>query len=321
MRLAHRLPIRANWKPLAAAGIVLLAVGAPPARAAVTVSQKGDTLYVSGNRVDDHIVIIGVDGKPGNVTVKPAGQPMTAHHGFQHLVINLGGGGNVLAMVQAHVPGNVTINSGSGSNALILGHEWYMPNLIRGDLDVSCLNASCEVHLEQSWIVGNASFLLGDDGNNVQFGRNDLAADLAAVVFGDLTIDCGDGDDRIEVVKSWFGGDALFETAGGDDDVILGTQYATGSPIAGNIFEGNVGIYTGDGEDGVGLTDSTFGGDVEIETGNDDDDLYLGDEPAFPANDFFGDVDADGGGGQDFLNDDPGNNYASTPNFDHFELP
>lgn len=316
-----RIPSAWNLVTVAVVGIVTFASAAHPANAAVTVSQKGDTLYVNGTRANDLVVIIGVDGHPGNVTVKSDGQSMTAHHGFEHLVVNLGGGNNVLGLLQAHIPGNVTVNAGSGINELILGYEFYMPNLIWGDLAVNCPNGVCEILLEQSWIVGDASFMLGGSGNNLEFGRSDLAADLAAVVFGDLTVNCGDGDDRIEIVKSWFGGAAEFQTAGGNDDVLLGTHYETGSPVAGNIFQGTLVINTGDGEDGVGLTDSAFGGDVEIETGNDDDDLYLGDAPGFPPNVFNGEVDAHGGGGQDFLNNDPGNTYANPPNFHSFELP
>jgi hypothetical protein len=322
--IAMHVPIVARshmiWKLLAIAGIVGLAGGPEPASAAVSVSQKGQTLYVTGTRSDEWVYIIGVDGEPGVITIQSAGQPMTAHFGFQNLSVNLGGGNNVVVIVQVNLPGSLWVNGGSGINELFVGLEKYMPNLIWGDVNVSITGTS-EIEMEQSWILGAANIDLGDAGNRVVIGRADTAEDLGAVILGGLTVETGAGADRIEVAKSWIVGGALFETAGGSDEVILGTHYETGSPVAGNIFDGNVTILTGAGEDGVGLTDCTFDDNVSIETGDDDDELYLGDEPEFPANSFAGEVDAHGGNGEDFLNDDPENAYADPPSFHSFELP
>jgi hypothetical protein len=311
---------RPTWTLLVLAVLLSLTAGAQTASAGITVSKKGNTLYVNGTRGDEWVFITGVDGLPGVVTVQAEGQPMTAHFGFQNMSINMSGGYNGVVVVQVNLPGNLSIAGGNGTNEVHVGLERYMPNLIWGNLNVNFTGLNT-IELEQTWILGAADFDLGDIGNQVVIGRADTMEDLGAVILGGLTVTGGEGHDQIEVAKSWIGGEALFETAGGDDHVILGTHYPTDSPIAGNVFDGNLGIYTGGGEDGVGLTDSTFNGDVEIETGNDDDELYLGDAPDFPPNDFSGDVYAHGGGGQDFLNDDPGNSYASNPEFHSFEDP
>jgi hypothetical protein len=303
-------------------GLTALLICSRPVVAAATVSQKGDTLFITGTRAADSVIVIGVDGHPGIVTVNVDDQPLVAHFGLANIAIDLQGGNNFLAVLQVHLAGDLTVAAADGDSFLLLGyHTKYMPNLIWGDLSVSLGHGDNEVLLQESWIISHATIATGDGANTVVLGEADSPSDLGAVVLGDLLIETGAGDDRVEVVKSWIGGQTLIDTVDGDDTVILGTHYATGSAIAGNLLEGDVLIATGDGLDGVGLTDNEVYGDTSILTGHDNDELRVGVAPGFPPNSFYSQFSAHGGSGLDMLNDDPGNSYAVPAQFQSFELP
>jgi hypothetical protein len=310
-------------RPVAAAlGFATLLFSTQLTEAAATVAQKGDTLYVTGTRGNDSVIIIGVDGHPGIITVKVENQPLVAHFGLSHIAIDLKGGENSLGVFQVNLGGDLTIAAGSGENYFLLGfHEFFMPNLIWGDLSVTVGLGPNVILLEESWIVGNTSISTGDGLNTVVLGRANSPSDLGAALIGNLLIETGGGDDHVEVVKSWIGGQTLIDTDDGNDTVILGTHYATGSAIAGNVFADTLFVATGNGMDGVGLTDNAVWGNTTIQTGHDNDELRVGDGPAFPPNDFHAQFSANGGGGMDTLNDDPGNSYAMPPQFQSFELP
>jgi hypothetical protein len=283
------------------------------------VSQEGTTLIVDGTRGHDDVIIIGVDGHPGIVTVRFNDQPLVAHYGLTEIEVDLKGGNNKLAMVQVHMAGDVTVAADNGENLIILGLWKYMPNLIWGNLSVTAGNGFNEIHLNESWIIGNATIECGDGGNDVILGHPDSPSDLAAVIFGDLTVATGTSGDLVEVDKSWISGQTLIDTWDGADTVILGTHYEIGSDIAGNVFNDLV-VATGDGGDEVGLTDNIVNGQTTIQTEDDNDVLLLGAGAAFPPNDFYGNFTAHGGGGLDTLDNDPGNFYAYPPQFHSFEL-
>jgi hypothetical protein len=302
--------------------VAMLLADGQPARAAATVTQVGNTLNIAGTGADDTIWIVGVDGLAGIVTVNVDDLPMVAHHGVNHIQVDLFGGHNTLIMVQVHLEGNVTITAGNGENDIVLGHhKGYMPNLIWGHVSVVAGHGVNTLLLEESWIVGNASLGVGDGGNYILLGHADSPSDLGAVILGDLSVAAGAGDDRVEIVKSWLDGQTDIDSGAGDDEVILGTHYPTGSEIAGNVFAGDLSVTTGDGADGVGLTDNEVQGDTTITLGKDGDTLLLGAGAAFPPNTFHGKFTAHGNKGLDTLEDDPANFYAVAPVFVGFELP
>ncbi len=318
-----------------AIGLAALLGGSRPAAAAATVIQLGDTLSITGNRGDDSIWIIGVDGHAGIVTVKVDDLPMVAHHGLQHIHVDLRGGENFLAMYQVHLGGDVTITGGDGKNYLWLGRRFgklhnYMPNLIWGSLSIAVGDGLNETVLENSWIIGDVE-IDGSDGRNYVMLGNDSPLDLGAVVFGNLSVTTGAENDRIEIVKSWLG-DTLIDTGADRDSVLLGMLLnesgANYEFIGGNVFVGTLSVAAGAGADNVKLADNAVYGDATMTLGDDDDSLLLlgpdvldGLTFEYPPNEFHAALAADGGNGEDYLYDDPANVYAFEPEFDGFELP
>src|SRR5262245_29648504 len=197
----------------AAVGLAAVLSTSHFAQAAATVSQKGDTLFITGTRAADSVIVIGVDGHPGIVTVQVDNQPLTAHFGLANIDINLQGGNNFLAVLQVHLAGDLTIAAADGDNFLLLGyHTGYMPNLIWGDLSVALGHGDNQVLLQESWIIADTTIATGDGANTVVLGDADSPSDLGAVVLGNLLIETGAGDDLVEVVKSWVGGQTLIDT-------------------------------------------------------------------------------------------------------------
>jgi hypothetical protein len=285
-----------------------------------TVAMVGDTLVISSLDNRGHkVYIIGVEGKPGAMTVHFDDWDMQIFFDVQHIDVEFAGGANFLALYQVHVAGNVTISAGDGDNELVLGHSLYDPNLIWGDLSVIVGHGDSRVLLEESWIMASATIEAGDGDNRVVLGRAESPSDLGAVVLGDLLVDTAGGYDRVEVAKCWLDGNVAIDTADGDDIVILGTHYEPASAVAGNVFAGALDIATGAGADAVGLTDNEVYGETVIELGDDDDALLLG--TGVPANAFYDSFTGRGDAGLDSLDNDPANYYDSAPHFHSFELP
>lgn len=287
---------------------------------APSAGMVGDTLVISGEGNSGHkVYIIGVEGKPGAMTVHLDDSPMQIFFGVQHIDVALAGGSNFLALYQVHVAGNVNIAAGDGDNELVLGLPGYDPNLIWGNLSVVVGNGDSRVKLEESWIMASATIEAGDGDNRVVLGRAESPSDLGAVVMGNLLVSTGGGYDRVELAKCWLDGDVSIDTGAADDIVILGTHYEPASAVAGNVLAQALDITTGEGADAVGLTDNEVHGETMIELGDDDDSLLVG--AGLPANAFFDKFTARGDAGQDALADDPANFYDSAPQFHSFELP
>jgi hypothetical protein len=278
----------------------------------------GDTLVISSARGSHKIYIIGVEGKPGALTVHVDDAPMQIFFDVQHIDVDIAGGSNFVAVYQVHVGGNVAVSAGV-DNELVLGRPTYDPNLIGGNLLVALGNGDNKVRLEESWVLGNATIEAGDGDNRVILGRSDSPSDLGAVVLGDLFVATGGGPDRVEIAKCWLDGSVAIDTAAGDDAVILGTHYDPASAVAGNVFMGALAIATGAGEDAVGLTDNEVAGETDIQLGDDDDALLVG--AGKPANAFYAQFWAHGNAGQDTLENDAANYYEFNPHFQSFELP
>jgi hypothetical protein len=285
-----------------------------------SVAMVGNTLVISSLDNRGHkIYIIGVEGKPGAMTVHFDDWDMQIFFDVQHIDVDFAGGANFLALYQVQVAGNVTIAAGDGDNELVLGRPPYDPNLIWGDLSVVVGDGDSRVQLEESWIVGNATIEAGEGDNRVVLGRAESPSDLGAVVLGDLLVATAGGYDRVELAKCWLDGDVAIDTAAGDDIVILGTHYESASVVAGNVLAQALDIATGEGADVVGLTDNEVHGTTLIELGDDDDGLLL--DAGFPPNSFYDAFTARGDAGQDALEDDAANYYDSAPHFHSFELP
>jgi hypothetical protein len=285
-----------------------------------TVAMVGDTLVISSlDNLGHKVYIIGVEGKPGAMTVHFDDWAMQIFFDVQHIDVSFAGGANFLALYQVQVAGNVSIAAGDGDNELVLGQPPYDPNLIWGDLSVVVGHGDSRVQLEESWIIGNATIEAGDGDNRVVLGRAESPSDLGAVVLGDLLVATAGGYDRVELAKCWLDGDVAIDTAAGDDVVILGTHYEPASAVAGNVFAQALDITTGEGVDAVGLTDNEVHGATLIELEDDDDALYLG--SGLPANAFWGAFTARGDAGQDAVDNDAANYYDSAPHFHSFELP
>ncbi len=284
------------------------------------VGMDGDTLVISSlDNFGHKVYLIGVEGKPGAMTVHFDDWAMQIFFDVEHIDVAFGGGANFLALYQVHVAGNVTISAGDGDNEVVLGLPGYDPNLIWGDLSLAVGHGDSRVKVEESWIMASATIVAGDGDNRVVLGRAESPSDLGAVVLGDLLVATGGGYDRVEVAKCWLDGEVAIDTAAGDDIVILGTHYEAGSAVAGNVLAQALDILTGEGADAVGLTDNEVYGTTLIELGDDDDTLLLG--AGLPPNAHYDAFTARGDAGQDSLDDDPANYYDSAPHFHSFELP
>lgn len=175
---------------------------------------------------------------------------------------NSGGsaGGEHVAVADVNVTGNLSVNTGSGKDEILIGAA-HTPatdnnpllNLVFGPVTVGG-------NLRVSSGAGDDTVLL-----------------VAVAVTGDTKLDTGAGNDDVGVLdSSTFMGDFTIEAGRGNDSIVLSTD----------SFMGAVAIHGGAGTDTIGLGDSLFQSSVTI-YGGPGNDTYLETKGAF-ANDFAG---------------------------------
>jgi hypothetical protein len=132
--------------------------------------------------------------------------------------------------------------------------------------------------------------------------------DLNELYYGvsNVTINTGNGDDRVGVSDLTIAGNLIINTGAGDDDVyvsydayydVFGLNYS--GDEGDNTIYGNVSINLGAGDDDVVVGDSTIGGAVSIIAGIGNDSIRLGhgDVGTF----VYGNVSIDSGTGEDWV--------------------
>jgi large repetitive protein len=169
-------------------------------------------------------------------------------------------GGEHVAVADVDVTGNLSIQTGSGSDEILIGAA-HTPatdsnpliNLVFGPVSVG----------------GNLKVKSG--------AGNDTVLLVEVTVTGNTDLDSGTGNDNIGVLdSSSFTGDFAVHAGRGNDSIVLSTD----------SFTSSVTIYGGKGIDIVGLADSLFEGSVTI-NGGAGNDTFLTTQVPF-ANDFAG---------------------------------
>jgi hypothetical protein len=187
--------------------------------------------------------------------------------------------GEHVAVADADVTGNLCIQTGGGSDEILIGAA-HTPatdsnpliNLVFGPVSVG----------------GNLSVKSG--------AGNDTVLLVEVSVTGNTELDAGAGNDDIGVLdSSYFTGDFTIHAGRGNDSIVLSTDG----------FLGNVTIYGGRGTDTIGLANSLFEQTVTI-NGGPGNDTFLQTQIPY-ANDFAG--------GSPILNSIETSSDVSAPDF------
>jgi hypothetical protein len=305
----------------------LLAAGQPAhaGRGGPTITQKGGTLSVVGNRGDDRLVIhrSGDTTVPGEIEVWDVGVSpgvIGVYSGVQNIHVDLLGGNNFLGLYRFEVAGDVTVLCGDGDNQVYVGGVGETGDAriaIDGNLSVTT-GAGLDLVRIESCAIGGALIDTGDSDDWVLFGHHlDTGIFHPGTIIGPLAVSTGEGNDLVAMLGAELS-DTGIDTAGGDDWVLVGIGIEDGAwTIRGNEFSSAFFTDTGMGNDFVVLLGTWAFSDVTILTGQQSDEVWLGGLGA--PNDFQGDVLADGGGGNDTLLNDATNSYAFPLQFLSFE--
>ena len=167
-------------------------------------------------------------------------------------------GGEHVAVADVHVTGNLSIQTGSGSDEILIG-------------------AAHTPATDQNPLLNLVSGAVNVDGNmNVSSGAgNDTLLLIEVSVTGTTGLDTGAGNDDVGVLNmSYFTGAFTITGGRGNDSIVLAT----------NTFLANVTIHGGVGTDTIGLADSLFQSPVTIKGGAGND-TYL--EIVAPFNNSF----------------------------------
>jgi hypothetical protein len=304
----------------------LLAAGQPAraGRGGPTITQKGGTLSVVGNRGDDRLVIhrSGDTTVPGEIEVWDVGVSpgvIGIYSGVQNIHVDLLGGNNFLGLYRFEVAGDVAVLCGDGDNQVYVGGVGVTGDVrtsIDGNLSVAT-GAGADVVRIESCAIGSALIDTGDAADMVLTGHHlDTSIFHPGTIIGPFAVSTGAGNDLVAMLGS-EPGSTVIDTADGDDWVLAGIGVEDGAwTIRGNELLG-FDVETGMGNDFVVMLSNWSFGDVSILTGLQSDEVWLGGLGA--PNDFQGDVLADGGGGNDTLLDDATNSYAFPPQVLSFE--
>ena len=299
-----------------------------PTRGGGTIAwQKGDTVYVTGTRGGDRIVIhrSGDQTVAGEVEVWDVGVSpsvvLGAYSGVANLDVDLLGGDNFLGLYRFDLSGDVTVTCADGNDQVYWGGVGGAPGgrtEIDGTFLVESGDGNDEVRVEQC-LIGEVMIDAGNGDNVVLFGQH-LQTGLAAyhgTLTGPVSVMTGAGNDLIAIIGSELGSQTAIDTAAGDDWVLFGLGIEDGAlTIRGNEL-GDVAVNCGQGADLAGFFDNDAFGDIVVAMAQHQDAVWLGGLGA--PNDFHQEVVVDGGPGSDEAYDDPANAYAVPPELTNIE--
>lgn len=293
-----------------AVGLAAWLAGSQSALAGVSVTKQGSTLFIVGDSYDNYVGLVGGKETPyGEVGVRtnPNSDTFVPYEGIGHIDINLQGGDNLLQMDRIRILGDLTIAAGDGDNVVQLGGFGYGDSAVMGNVSVYTGGGRDFVSIEDSSVYGVVDI---DTAGGSDFV--DLAYGLV-VILGEEAPERTTGSDAIRTTD---GSDGRTEDDEGPNDLKGSGEAADLPPPPMSNSFGALFLFTGEGRDIVGIMRTEVQSGTTIDLDSDDDRLTL----AFRS-EFYGDFDARGGQGQDWLYDDPLNYYESNPHFQSFELP
>ncbi len=282
-------------------GLAALLLSAPTAQAFINVTAANGKLVVEGDGGSDTVDIDGV-AAVGGVRVRINGGFSTTFGGIRDVKVKLGPGDDHLKVHGLSIGGSFKAQLGEGDDVFVIDNT--LP-----------LGVVLSVFI----------------GGNVQVGMGGQSGDLAEVRSTDPLTSIHIGGrvrirDAADVDLKGDGTSHELEAA----DVTIGGDLIIDSPFSADVNSDaktvdidnvNVGgatsIGLGAGPDKVELSDNHFAREVEIQTGGGDDLLALIWGGEF--NQFDSSLVASGQAGNDTVDDDPNNNYATPPVFKGFE--
>jgi hypothetical protein len=190
---------------------------------AAKVTQAGDSLNITGDGGDDHILIFGT-GKAGEVAVMVdsdgdgmVDESLGVYTGVKNVNANLKGGDDVLGIVEAGLAGNVNVNAGGGRDSALI-----VDSLIGGDVTLN-MGGGIDVVL-----IGGQNFESGIGGDVTinTGGESDLVMLREADLYGDLTVNTGGGLDVVAIYEGSADISGQVNVNGGG-----GQDYLTGESI------------------------------------------------------------------------------------------
>lgn len=279
---------------------------------AADVARQGDTLKIESDGAGDFIEI-SQDGA-GNVLVAidedyDGGIDFyAAYAGIDNVVVEAGGGDDVVVVRALDIAGDLLVDLGSGDDFFYLGYfadadftgagysysPYFGASTIGGDLVVAGREGQDLIAIGDAYVAGNLVIGAGKHDDLVYVFA--LYDDLT--VGGNTLIQLGGGEDYVSVYGPGYGYDVAFngeftlKAKGGDD----------ACEVLGEVdFNGAVRVGLGNGEDYLRLSGLGAGAyvdvnaDTRIKLGGDDDYVYLYGYVAFN-----GDLRLHGGGGYDY---------------------
>ena len=322
--------------------------------------QDGDTLHIEGDNDANDVAIVGAEDTHGKVAVYIHKDPWIYTGVENIDVDLAGGSDIFKAAQLAIAGDLTVTTGSGGDTVLIGGWQNYAANEIAGNVFIGTGNGQDAVVMENTDAFANVAVDTGEHDDFVAFGlalASDLSSSgvqsVGNTFFGALDVFTGGGADLVRIARSQLHS-ATIDTENDDDVVIVGQPDFPGSdPWDGPTKEPEIGdlksndrdgrmpaddrnsltnsgwsevgaplvvldelfLYTGSGSDEVTLHYVRVDVETAIELEDEPDQLRI----ASP-NEFNGEFDAHGGSDQDILENEPQNDYESSPSFHSFEI-
>ena len=211
----------------------------------VNVSLVGQTLTITGDTQNDHVVV----SETGGGEIKIHGSPstnVTASAGLS--VVN-----NTIVVPAGDIVNTINANFGDSSNNIA-----FLNMTLPQTLNVSAGNGSDQLLMVGDTGGSNVTVSMGTGADHMTIYRSTL---------GSLTSTMGTAAstnlDRIQVRGSQVSGQTSITTGGGADQVMLASAPHNG----GDNFGGDVNVSLGAGDDYFSANESTFLGNLNVDVG------------------------------------------------------
>lgn len=200
------------------------------AYATTTFTKSGGTLKISGDAQNDTIAVHGTPVS-GSVVLFDAAQQIGALDGVRDIVVNSGGGDDLVLVTGVQIGGSIKINTGTGVDHIVIrgdGSQVERELFIAGSIDVSMgrqagdafelnTDTKCGASIGRNVVIRGASTveLLGSSGSASSEARD-------VRIGGDLRIDtAGDGDTTVRVGQTNVHGSMKLNGSKGSDSITL----------------------------------------------------------------------------------------------------
>ncbi len=281
--------------------VAAFALSAPAGQASVIVTASNGKLVVEGDGAADAVSLGGVPAI-GTLTVRLNAGPDVQFAGIRSIKVKLGPGDDTLNVHGLCIGGSLKAQMGEGDDAVIF-----------------------DTSLDGGGLL--STFIGGD----VQVGMGGQSGDFLRITSSDATTSIHIGGSlRIQTAADvdlkGVGSSHDLETG----DITLGGDLAIDDPFSTKVdFDlntvdldnvnvgGATSIQVGDQEDSIEISNCHFAREVQVNLGEGNDSLSL--HAGIFFNQFDHAVVASGQKGDDTVDDDPLNNYATPPVFKKFE--